>query len=311
MAIGTGLDTAAAGALDMFKSQVEQERQAAIVAVQAQLAQQTHQANARSDADLADQRWNSRAAQVKEVLAKPAAQPNAQIAADAGLNDPTNAGADENVGVDVQRHSQPATLQDMALAAARAGHPELAKELAAADYYSGRNTLAAGRLAQGDRRLDLTEDLNGAKIDNLDSRSDLADARTAASGDGPKLTSAQLVRNSEIDAARKKIDGLNPAAIRAKTAKFSATGRENPDSDPSLSRAAGLAARRKVGDDGWFDSQNSGGNAQTGTTPRADVADLANRFAADAAMKGMRMGALTPKGREVMDASGKLVGYYH
>ncbi len=295
---GTGLISMAAPYIaDDIKA--GDERRSADIALQKQKDLATWQ----------NQAAQEKAARIAEILKKTPVQPNAQIAADAGLNDATSVGADENVGVDVQRHSQPASLHDMALAAARAGHPELAKELAAADSYSGRNTLAAGRLAQGDRRLDMAEDLNGAKIDNLDARTDLTDARTAATGDGPKLTSSQLVRNSEIDAARKKIDGLDPAAIRAKTAKFSATGRENPDYDPSLSRAAGLAARRKVGvDDPWFDSQNSG-NAQT--APRADVADLANRFSSDPAMKGMRMGRLTPQGREVMDGSGKLVGYYH
>ena len=306
-AVGGAFAGAADAAKDYAKFQDTQEleRQRAKLDTQRLMAIKEYEVN------LAAQQRSARAAEIRGVLTPPSSQPNAQLAVDAGLNDAANVGEDENVGVDVQMRPRPFNMQEMALAAARGGYVDTAKDLAAADYYSGRNTLAAGRLAQGERRLDLTADLNDAKIDNLDARSDLAAARMDSVGTGQKLTSAQLVRNAEIDAARKKIDGIDPAAIRVKTSKFSATGRENPDYDPSLSRAAGLAGRRKVGDDPWFDQMNGGGDTQPAAKPRADVADLANRFASDPAMKSMRMGRLTPQGREVIDASGKLVGYYH
>lgn len=47
-----------------------------------------------------------------------------------------------------------------------------------ADYYGARGKNAEERLAQGNRRLDLSEDLNSAKINNLDASTGLAEART-------------------------------------------------------------------------------------------------------------------------------------
>lgn len=151
------------------------------------------------------------------------------------------------------------------------------------------------------------------------------------------LTQAQERSNIEIDAAREVVAGMDPAEIRRLTAKATSTGRENKDYRPDLARAAALAGRRKIGDDKWFDSRSKGtdlpGAAQqdsdplglrsnrlrfdaqgnrvpVASTPRADVADLANRFATDPTMKNMRLGALKPDGREVLDASGKLIGHY-
>ena len=76
---------------------------------------------------------------------------------------------------------------------------------------------------------------------------------------------------------------------------------------------AGMAAlasvlyvgRRKVGDDPHFDERRASPKPAV-----ADVADIAGRFGADPAMKGHRLGGLKPRGREVFDPSGKLVGYY-
>lgn len=175
-----------------------------------------------------------------------------------------------------------------------------------ADYYAGRGKIAGERLAQGDRRLDLQEELNDARIDNLDARTEATEA-----GKPPKdLTFTQKARNAEIDRAREKIAGMDPAEIRRLSAKATNTGRENKDYDPSIARAAAVAARRKVGDDPWFDGQGGSAGGQPKAAPRADVADLANRFAADPAMKSMRLGSLKPEGREVFDAAGKLIGHY-
>lgn len=216
----------------------------------------------------------------------------------------------------VRKPSRTEALQVRHDVAADLGYDESASEAlkardteTKADYYAGRGRTADQRLAQGDRRLDLTEDLTAAKIDNLDARSDLTAARTDAVGNEKPLTKIQQARNIAIDVARKKIEGLEPEAIRVRTRKFSATGRENPEHDPQLESLVRLANKRKVGDDEWFDRQGGNGNTSA-STPRADGADLTNRFSADPAMKNMRMGALKPEGREVLDASGKLIGHY-
>ena len=130
--------------------------------------------------------------------------------------------------------------------------------------------------------------------------------RTAA----PTLT--QQARNAEIDAARGRIDGLSEDDVRRRTAKTTDTGRENPDYDPSLSRAASLAGRRKVGADPVFDGSSgpatvSSSKPQTNPYERTDVA---NRFRADKAMSGHSLGKDTPRGVEVI-RDGKVIGYYY
>lgn len=182
-----------------------------------------------------------------------------------------------------------------------------------AEYYGGRGRLEGERLAQGSRRLDLTEDLTSAKIDNLDARSGLAEARTEAVGEPKGLTPMQRVRNAEIDVARRKIEGLDPEAIKAKTQRFSATGRENPQYDDQLANRLRLANKRKVGEDDWFDGQNENAkpkSAQQTEVPRNEVADLSDRFITDPRMRGMKLGQDTEKGREVFDSNGRHVGYY-
>ena len=315
MGLLTGAISGAAGAVEettkyALRAMMDEEKSKRIIEAQALKAQQTHQANARFDMDLSNEDKASRATRFRAMFKQAESQPNAQIAADAGLNDSASVGADENVGVDVQQRSRPNFMKDMALQAARSGEISAAKDLASADYMASRGDSAAARLAQGDRRLDMTEDLNAAKIDNLDARSDLAVARTDAVGDEKPLTKIQQARNAEIDRAREKISGLDPAEIRRLSAKATNTGRENKDYDPSIARAASLAARRKVGEDDWFDRQFGTGDTPPAASPKAAVADMANRFAADPAMKSMRLGALKPKGREVLDNSGKLVGHY-
>lgn len=179
-----------------------------------------------------------------------------------------------------------------------------------ADYYGARGKNAEERLAQGNRRLDLNEDLNSAKINNLDASTGLTEARTNAVGEPKGLTSMQKVRNAEIDAARRKIEGLDSETIKAKTQRYSATGRENPQYDDQLATRVRLANKRKVGDDDWFDSQNGIGEQPPAAPPKVDVTDPGKRFAADPAMKGMRLGRMTPQGSEVLDSSGKLIGHY-
>lgn len=117
---------------------------------------------------------------------------------------------------------------------------------------------------------------------------------------GNVLTPTQRRGNAEIDAARKAVAGLTPEEIRARTAKTTDTGRENPNYDPTLARSATLAGRRKIGDDQTFDNP----------VPQSAAPTASSRFQADPAMKAYKLGAQTPNGFEVKDSAGKLVGYY-
>lgn len=174
-----------------------------------------------------------------------------------------------------------------------------------ADYYGARGKNAEERLAQGNRRLDLNEDLNSARINNLDASTGLTEARTEAVGEPKGLTAMQKVRNAEIDAARRKIEGLDSETIKAKTQRFSATGRENPQYDDQLATRVRLANKRKVGEDDWFDGQNENAKPKS-----VELADLRDRFITDPRMRGMKLGRDTEKGREVFDSNGRHVGYY-
>lgn len=120
-----------------------------------------------------------------------------------------------------------------------------------------------------------------------------------------QLTLPQRRSNFEIDAARERIAGLSADEIKRKTANFTATGRENPDFDPTLAKAVSLANRRKYGDDADFDQRQ-----QQEQQPAGTDGDVMTRFRADAGMKGHTMGKQTDLGVEVLDASGKLIGHY-
>lgn len=132
--------------------------------------------------------------------------------------------------------------------------------------------------------------------------------RANAAGQPKGLTASQERQNEEIDAAREYIDGLDDEEIRHLTSPSTATGRPNDDYDPQLAYAVKLARRRKVGADDFFDQRQGRKPAQSG----ADVAraDIAQRFRADRAMNAYRLGKDTEKGVEVLDASGKLIGFY-
>lgn len=97
----------------------------------------------------------------------------------------------------------------------------------------------------------------------LDAQTQQLERRLAAQGERGGLTQAQQRGNFEIDAARERIGGMDPAEIQRRSAKATNTGRENPDYDPSIARAAALAGRRKIGDDDWF-------NQRQGKQPEAD-----------------------------------------
>ena len=119
-----------------------------------------------------------------------------------------------------------------------------------------------------------------------------------------RLTLPQRRSNFEIEAARKAVSGLSPDEVKRKTANFTATGRENPDYDPTLAKAITQANRRMYGaSDDWFDQR------QQAQQPAGNDGDTMTRFRADSSMKGHALGNQTDMGVEVLDASGKLVGH--
>jgi hypothetical protein len=162
--------------------------------------------------------------------------------------------------------------------------------------------------------LDRQIQLEGVRQETAGMREDRRDARLAAQIEAKAnkpaggLTQVQQRSNAEIDAAREAVSALTPAEIRRRTAKQTDTGRENPDFDPTLARASGLANRRKIGEDSVFDSRKSGSPAPQ--APSADRQDVAKRFRSDPKMLSYRLGADTPNGTEVLDKSGKLVGHF-
>lgn len=129
--------------------------------------------------------------------------------------------------------------------------------------------------------------------------------RTAQPSQRERLTLPQVRSNFEIEAARKAISGLTPEEIKRKTSNYTATGRENPDFDPTMAKAVSLANRRKYGADDHFD-QN-----QQGQQPAGNDGDVMTRFKSDQAMQGHKLGKQTDQGLEVLDASGRLIGHYH
>lgn len=125
-------------------------------------------------------------------------------------------------------------------------------------------------------------------------------------GDSP-LTTPQQRTNASIEAARTAIGGMSREELQKKTAKFTTTGRENAAYDPRLDGLWKQATSRKYGDDPHYDAftQQSAQANQPQQQPNHE-----QRFSADPAMKGMRLGKQTDRGFEVLDANGRLVGHY-
>lgn len=126
---------------------------------------------------------------------------------------------------------------------------------------------------------------------------------------GSSLTTPQQRTNEEIDAARQALAGMSREEVMKRTARFTTTGRENPTYDPRLDAQWKQANRRKYGQDEAFDAFS--GRPSSGQGPNHQADSIQSRFSADPAMKGMRSGKQTPRGVEVFDASGKLVGHYN
>lgn len=189
------------------------------------------------------------------------------------------------------------------------GRPDVAKAIFEMDDKTATR-IQTGQIASDKNALyeKLGKDRNRVTLDvaqlheaGANSRNAATNATTLATRGA--LTPTQQRDNTEIDAARERIASMDPADVKRKSQKATNTGRENADYDPSISRAAALAARRKVGDDQWFDKRQQ---PQAATAPQPSQ----SRFASDPAMKGYKMGKRTSLGFEVLDASGKLLGHY-
>lgn len=131
------------------------------------------------------------------------------------------------------------------------------------------------------------------------------DAQSIVRADGSvnrPLSLAQDAANKQIDISRKRIKDMTPEEMRLKTAKATDTGRPNEQYDPTLAQHVRLANKRKYGADDWYDQQGS-----TQATPQPNASQ---RFGSDPAMRGHKMGNQTDKGIEVLDSSGKLIGFY-
>lgn len=181
----------------------------------------------------------------------------------------------------------------------------------AVEFHAQQQGKRDAEAANLDRQLQVEKERQKGIEIREDHRDSRLEARLSARGpaQAKPLTAAQQRSNLEIDAAREQVTGMDPMEIRRRTAKTTDTGRENPDFDPGLARAANLAGRRKVGDDQDFDTKPRG-QAQPQQAPAINKVDAAKRFRADPAMSAYRLGKETPGGVEVLDASGKVLGHY-
>lgn len=167
------------------------------------------------------------------------------------------------------------------------------------DKMAGVDQRAAERNQVALRGQDVTA---STAADRLASQERIATQRNESTD--TRLTLPQRRSNFEIDAARERVAGLSPEEIKRKTANYTATGRENPDFDPTLAKAVSLANRRKYGADDHFDQR------EQAQQPAGNDGDVVTRFRADTGMKGHKTGQMTDQGLEVFDASGKLIGHY-
>ena len=161
------------------------------------------------------------------------------------------------------------------------------------------------------RGQDVRADVAGERIASNEA---IAGARIAERAGRPeqtgRLTTAQQRSNAEIDAARTAIAGLTPEEIKRRTANFTATGRENPDFDPTLAKSVSQANRRKFGDDQDFDQRQQPQQPAGAADHGYDRKDVAQRFRSERAMDRYKLGNDTPNGVEVLDSAGKVVGHY-
>ena len=207
----------------------------------------------------------------------------------------------------------PITGEDRLQAAIKLGHlgPKDVAGLA------NKETEQALRVAIAQGKIDSSLQIANAKGDiALQVAGIRADAqRDSAESRSESLTSVQRARNAEIELSRKAIEGLSQEEVKRRTQQYTNTGRENPEYDSQLARRVKRANQRKVGDDQWFDDLLEPGDSMK--SPLEDSGtrsndDILKEFMADKSMKakGFKLGKRTPKGMEVLDASGKLIGHY-
>jgi hypothetical protein len=164
--------------------------------------------------------------------------------------------------------------QDLTHGAAISGQAvEGQRQARLADHDAVRLGLDARLANQADQRL-------GLETRRLDQAAD----RDVNRG-GPTL--AQQRGNFEIDAARDRVTGLTPEDIKNRTAPYSATGRENPDFDPTLAKSVALSNRRKVGTDPQFDAaRQAAAQAATQEEQRWGDAEKRRGEVRDAILRG-------------------------
>lgn len=181
----------------------------------------------------------------------------------------------------------------------------------ARDKASSAEALANIQEARRDERQQRNLEAQDSRLfAQLDSRERMQAAKdeTAAK----TVTPAQFSNNQEILLARKRLSGVSADDIKAKTQQYLANGRENPNYDPTLTATWRAANQRLVGDDKSFDEFSQKLSKQPTTSNLAPTKKQAipDRFKADAAMRDYSLGTVTPRGYEVKDAEGNLVGYY-
>lgn len=207
---------------------------------------------------------------------------------------------------------------DLAKGAAMALEPSTAvKFMAEQEGKRAAEVAALEKQTLTEDRKDRRESTKEAARDQRDAeREDRRDARQGrqlASMErrlsGDRITPAQDANNKEIDAARRRLNGMSAEDVRRKTQPYTATGRENPGYDPQMAVTARLANQRKVGDDQTFD-EFSAPKPKPATPQTFDRQEVSKRFRYDKSMNAYKLGKDTPNGVEVLDKSGKLLGHY-
>lgn len=187
--------------------------------------------------------------------------------------------------------------------------------------YKGNPFAAAALIAE--------QEMNKAKLAEVQSKTGEHEAKSnyydayagyrtaranAAEEDGGELTIPQQRTNSSIDTARRQLTGMTDADVLKRTQSTTNTGRENLEYDPNLAALVKLARSRKYGEDPEHDkfakpAQPAKPTAQVAQTT-ATRHDVAKKFRADHTMHAHKLGKETEHGVEVLDRSGKLIGYY-
>lgn len=159
--------------------------------------------------------------------------------------------------------------------------------------------------------LDRQIQLEKLKQEGQDTRDDRRDDRLARRLEGAGgLTLPQQRTNESILAARRQLAGMTQPDVLAKTQPSTATGRANPNYDQQLAQLVRTANTRMYGVDPAHDKFTAGPRQPAQPAGSFDRNEVAQRFRSDKSMNPYVLGNHTPKGVEVKDKTGKLVGYY-